>query len=103
MTAAGTAAARPLARAANLGRFAGAALGRRRECPPSRRTPRYPTLAPNLHVREIPALEPGCPLGLSRPTVAGTPDRPPRPPEPRPILRAVEVRCGLACRRRRRC
>ncbi len=56
-TAAGTAAATLLALAANLGRFAVAAPGKHQECPPGRRTPRYPTLMPSSHVREIRARE----------------------------------------------
>src|SRR4029078_11269417 len=86
-TAAGKAAARPLARAENLGRLAVAVLGTHPECLPGRRTPKYPRLAPNSHVREIRAPEQGyphgrCPRAADEKSVRQT--RPPAaPPAPR--------------------
>src|SRR5690349_23062810 len=71
MTAAGTAAAMLPARAASPGRSVAAVPGKHQECPLDRQSPRYPTLAPSSHVREIRAPGPGCRHEQCPPAAAG--------------------------------
>ena len=72
-TAAGMAAATPCSGSESRP-IRGKALGKRRECPRDRQSPRYPTLTPSWHVREIRARGRGA---GARDVLQRRPERPP--------------------------